>query len=64
MDRTLSGATTLDQCWPKSDDNEGVLHIFQSSSITGNLTIRLFSGVMVKAMDYGVVVSEFDLQSR
>ena len=27
IDRTLSGATTLDQCWPGSNGNERVLHI-------------------------------------
>ncbi len=35
IDRTLSGATTLDQGEPGSDGNEGVLHIPQSSSISG-----------------------------
>ena len=35
IDRTLSGATTLGQSGPVSDGNEGVLHITQSSSITG-----------------------------
>ena len=34
MDRTLSGATTPDQSWSKSDSNNGVLHILQSSSTT------------------------------
>ena len=34
MDRTLSGATTLDQSGPRCDGNEGVLCIPQSSSIT------------------------------
>ena len=33
--RTLSGATTLDQSGFGSDGNEGVLHIPQSSNITG-----------------------------
>ena len=32
---TLSGATSLAQSGPGSDDNEGVPHIPQSSSITG-----------------------------
>ena len=31
----LSGATTLSQSGPGSDDNEGVIRIPQSSSITG-----------------------------
>ena len=35
IDRTLSGATTLGQSGPGSDDNEGMLYISQSSSITG-----------------------------
>ena len=35
IDRTLSGATIPSQCGPGSDDNEGVLHIPQISSITG-----------------------------
>ena len=35
MNRTLSGAATLDQSEPESDCNEGVLHIPQSSSMTG-----------------------------
>ena len=34
IDRTLSGATTLGQSGPGSDDNEWVLCIPQSSSIT------------------------------
>ena len=34
-DKTLSGATTLGQSGPGSDGNEGVIHISQSSSITG-----------------------------
>ena len=36
MDRTLSGATTPGQSEPGSNGNKGVLHIPQSSSITGN----------------------------
>ena len=36
IDRTLSGATTLGQSEPEIDGNEGVLHIPQSSSITGD----------------------------
>ena len=35
IDRTLPGATTLDQIGSGSDDNKGVLCITQSSSITG-----------------------------
>ena len=35
IDRTLSGATTLRQSGSGSDDNKGVLHIPQSSGITG-----------------------------
>ena len=35
IDRTLSGATTLGQSGPGSDDNEGLHCIPQSSSITG-----------------------------
>ena len=35
MGRTLSGATIPDQSGPGSNDNEGVLHIPQSSSISG-----------------------------
>ena len=34
-DRTLSGATTLDQSGPGSDGNEGVLRISQSANVTG-----------------------------
>ena len=34
IDRTLLGATTPRQSGSKSDDNEGVLRILQSSSIT------------------------------
>ena len=34
IDRTLSGTTTPGQSGPKSDDNEEVLRIPQSSSIT------------------------------
>ena len=35
VDRTLSGATTLDQSGPGTNGSEGVLRIPQSSSITG-----------------------------
>ena len=35
IDRTLSGATTPGQSGPGYDGNEGVLHIPESSSITG-----------------------------
>ena len=35
QDRTLSGATTPGQSRPGSDGNEGVLHISQSSCISG-----------------------------
>ena len=35
IDRTLSGSTIQSQSGPVSNGNEGVLHIPQSSSITG-----------------------------
>ena len=35
QDKTLSDATTLGQSGPKSNCNEGILHISQSSCITG-----------------------------
>ena len=35
IDRTLSGATTQGQSGPESDGNKGLLHITQSSIITG-----------------------------
>ena len=35
IDRILSGATTPGKSGPGSDDNEGILRILQSSSITG-----------------------------
>ena len=35
IDRILSGATTLSQSGPGSNVNKGVLHVLQSSSITG-----------------------------
>ena len=35
IDSTLSGATTPSQSGPRSDGNEGVLRILQSSGITG-----------------------------
>ena len=35
IDKSLSGATTPGQSGPRSDGNEGVLSIPQSSSITG-----------------------------
>ena len=35
IDKALSGATTPGQSGPGSNGNEGVLHIPQSSSITG-----------------------------
>ena len=38
----LSGATTLSQSGPRSNGNEGVLHIPQNPSIT-RVTIRLFN---------------------
>ena len=37
IDRTLSGATTLGQCRPGSDGNEGELYIPQNFSIAGAL---------------------------
>ena len=43
MDWTLSGATTSSQSGPGSDGSKGIHRIPQSSSITGNLTIKLFS---------------------
>ena len=47
IDKTLSDATTLGQCRPGSDGNEGVLHIPQSSCITGALlsnSLRSYQG--------------------
>ena len=38
IDRTLLDATTPGESGPESDGNEGVLHIPQSSSITGTST--------------------------
>ena len=35
IDRAISGTTTLGPSGPGSDSNEGMLHIPQSSSITG-----------------------------
>ena len=35
IDKTLSGATTPSLSGPRNDDNEGILHIPQNSSITG-----------------------------
>ena len=35
IDRTLSGATTPDECGPSSNDNEGVFRIPQTFCITG-----------------------------
>ena len=35
IESTLSSAITLEQRGPRSNSNEGVLHILQSSSITG-----------------------------
>ena len=35
--KTLAGATTLSQSGPESNGNEGVLHIFQSSSLVSYL---------------------------
>ena len=43
IDRALSVATTPGQSEPGNNSNEGMLCIPKSSSITGNLTIRLFS---------------------
>ena len=40
MDRTLLVATTPGQSGPGSDGNEGVLHILQSSNITGTLPLH------------------------
>ena len=36
IDRTLSGATTTGLSGPGSNSNEGILHILQSSCITGD----------------------------
>ena len=46
MDRTLTGTTTLSQSGPESNDNEGVLHIPQSSKtealpLDGNISRTL-----------------------
>ena len=35
IDQTLLGATSLGQSWSGTNGNKGVLHITQSSSITG-----------------------------
>ena len=42
-DRTQSGVTTPSQSGPGSEGNEGVLHIPQSSSITGASPLDLVS---------------------
>ena len=36
IDRTLSGASTTEQCGHGCDGNEGVLYIPESSNITGS----------------------------
>ena len=41
IDKTLSGATTLGQNRPGSNDNEGVLHISKTPGLKP--TIKLFS---------------------
>ena len=65
MDRTLLGATTPGQSWPGSDGKEEVLGILQSSSITeASPSDCCPRGVTVKAMNCGIVVREFVLQSR
>ena len=51
IDGTLSSATTLGQSGP---GNEEVLLIPQSSSIIGNLTIRLFSVISRTLVGEGV----------
>ena len=43
IDRTLSGATTPGQSGPGSNDNEEVLYISQSSSITGTSPLNCFA---------------------
>ena len=43
IDRTLSSASTPGQSGPRSDSNEGVLHIPKKLQHCWNLTIRLFS---------------------
>ena len=60
IDRTFSGVTITGQSGP--DGYKRVLHIPQSSTITENWGCP--RGVMVKAMNCGIVVREFVLQSR
>ena len=45
IDRILLGATTPGQSEPGSDDNEGVLRIPQSSSISGASPSDIFCGI-------------------
>ena len=66
IDRTLSGATTPCQSGPRSDGNQGVLRIIQSSSITGTSPL----GCLVLNQDTRWVLplvqrgSRYNLQSQ
>ena len=62
IDRTLLGATALGHSGHGSDGNEGVLWILQSSSISGALTIRLFS-VISRTLIGGVLPLYWDAVS-
>ena len=42
LDRILLGAITPSYSGPRSNANEGILNILQSSSITGGYNIKLF----------------------
>ena len=65
--KPLSSATSPSQSGPGSNSDEELLHIFQSYK-TWNFTIKLFSVIsrilMVKELNYGIVVSKFELQLR
>ena len=62
MKGTLTGTTRQGQSGNVSNDNERVLYILQSSWIGASPSDT--RGVMVKAMNCGIVVREFVLQSR
>ena len=47
IDKTLSGATTLDQSEPGSSGNKGVLHIPQSSRTEGSLSNCLVLYILI-----------------
>ena len=55
IEGTLSGATSLGHSEPGSDTSEGILHIPQSSSITGTLPTDCLVSYLGQSFEWGVL---------